>query len=73
MKPKEIKDKPGMRFHQLIISLITPYSPGQDRKRERWTELMIVSYFQEPPFKRIKETYGGCQYNGPKVAKFLDR
>ena len=27
----------------------------------------------EPPFKRIKETYGGCQYNGPKVAKFLDR
>ena len=26
----------------------------------------------QPPLKR-KEPHGGCQVNGPKVAKFLDR
>ena len=29
----------------------------------------------QPPslYRRVRKEYGGCQVNGPKVAKFLDR
>ena len=35
--------------------------------------LLLRTVNLQPPPERKKELHGGCQVNGPKVAKFLDR
>jgi hypothetical protein len=53
------------------------FLPRADRKQERYPQLPVVKEklpgVNQKTARSPKESHGGCQVNGPKVAKFLDR
>ena len=64
---KDLKDKSHMK------SLASSILSWESLDRELASKEMQSRQMLKPPKDKSREPHGGCQVNGPKVAKFLDR